>query len=276
MNKLKRRIPGYLLNLVTLVIVLCSLFPLYWLISTSMKSKLEAFATPPVWLFAPNFKNYAAVLTTGGFLASYKNSLIVALITTVLAIIFGVTSGYSLARNNTKTGTAMGMWIILARMIPPMGIVIPFYMICRSLGWTDKYLTTSMVYMTMVLPFVTWLIMGFVKGVPKEIEEAAMIDGCSRTQTLLRVVIPMIVPGIATCAMFSFMMSWNEYFYALILTGKETRPVSVAIQGFMNSAGTNWGELCAASVLVVLPILVFTILCQKGLVRGLTGGAVKG
>lgn len=101
----------------------------------------------------------------------------------------------------------MGMWIILARMIPPMGIVIPFYMICRSLGWTDKYLTTSMVYMTMVLPFVTWLIMGFVKGVPKEIEEAAMIDGCSRTQTLLRVVIPMIVPGIATCAMFSFMMS---------------------------------------------------------------------
>ncbi len=265
-----------LLNVVTVVIVLCSLFPLYWLISTSMKTKLDAFALPPQWIFLPNFDSYASVITSDGFLESYLNSFIVAIITTVIAIIFGVTSGYSLARNTGKSGRAMGLWIILSRMIPPMGIILPFYVVYRELGILDQHFTLSLLYLTTVLPFVTWLIMGFVKGVPGEIEEAAMIDGCSRTASLIKVVVPIIMPGIATCSMFAFMMSWNEYFYALIMTGKNTKTVSLAIQQFMSSSGTNWGELCAAAVMVVIPILIFTMVSQKSLVSGLTSGAVKG
>ncbi len=276
MNKVKDKIVGSGLNVITMLIVVGSLFPLYWLISTSMKSKSEAFALPPSWLFVPNFESYYSVAASDGFLQSYMNSFIVAIITTLIAIIFGVTSGYALARDRSKRGKAMGLWIILSRMIPPMGIILPFYVVYRQLNLLDNHFSLSLIYLTSILPFVTWLIMGFVKGVPAEIEEAAMIDGCSKTQSLLRVVVPIIMPGIATCSMFAFMLSWNEYFYAVIMTGKNTKTVSVAIQSFISSSGTNWGELCAASVLVVLPILIFTAVSQKSLVRGLTSGAVKG
>ncbi len=276
MNAGEKGAKSVLLNVITVIIVLLSLFPLYWLISTSMKTKLDAFALPPQWLFLPNFDSYASVITSDGFMESYFNSFIIAIITTVIAIVFGVTSGYSLARNTGRSGRAMGLWIILSRMIPPMGIILPFYVVYRELGLLDQHFTLSLLYLTTVLPFVTWLIMGFVKGVPNEIEEAAMIDGCSRTTSLFKVVVPIIMPGIATCSMFAFMMSWNEYFYALIMTGKNTRTVSLAIQRFMSSSGTNWGELCAAAVLVVIPILIFTMISQKSLVSGLTSGAVKG
>ncbi len=276
MKKFKGKAVGTTLNVVTLLLVAGSLFPLYWLVSTSMKSKLDAFALPPKWIFTPNIESYVQVLTTDGFIESYLNSFIVAIITTVIAIAFGVTSGYSLARNKTKGGRIMGLWIILSRMIPPMGIILPFYVVYRELGLLDQHVSLSLLYLTSILPFVTWLIMGFVKGVPEEIEEAAMIDGCSKTGSLLKVVIPIIKPGIATCAMFSFMLSWNEYFYALIMTGLNARTVPLIVQNFMSASGTNWGALAAAAVMVVLPILIFTVVSQKSLVSGLTSGAVKG
>lgn len=276
MYKLKIKIINASLNILTGVIVLISLFPLYWLISTSMKSKAEAFALPPKWLFTPDFSNYGELLQNEAFLESLKNSLVIAVSATVFAVTLGVMAGYALARNNSRSGNAMGIGIILARMIPPMGIIIPFYMIFNYLSLTDRYVSVILIYLTTVLPFVTWLMMGFFQGVPTEIEEAALIDGCSRIDTFLRICLPVVKPGIATCAMFAFMMSWNEYFYAVIMTGNSTKTAPIYIQSFVSSSGTNWGSLCAASVLVVLPILVFTIFCQRSLVRGLMGGAVKG
>lgn len=276
MYKLKIKIINGSLNILTGVIVLISLFPLYWLISTSMKSKAEAFALPPKWLFTPDFSNYGELLQNEAFLESLKNSLVIAVSATVFAVTLGVMAGYALARNNSRSGNAMGIGIILARMIPPMGIIIPFYMIFNYLSLTDHYVSVILIYLTTVLPFVTWLMMGFFQGVPTEIEEAALIDGCSRIDTFLRICLPVVKPGIATCAMFAFMMSWNEYFYAVIMTGNSTKTAPIYIQSFVSSSGTNWGSLCAASVLVVLPILVFTIFCQRSLVRGLMGGAVKG
>lgn len=276
MYKLKNRIINGILNLFTGIIVLASLFPLYWLISTSMKNKAEAFAIPPKWLFLPDLTNYVELLMNEAFLRSLKNSLIISAWTTVFAVVFGVMAGYALARNNSRSGNAMGIGIILARMIPPMGIIIPFYIIFNYLSLTDHYVSVVLIYLTTVLPFVTWLMMGFFQGVPVEIEEAGMIDGCSRVQTFLRICLPVVKPGIATCAMFAFMMAWNEYFYAVIMTGNSTKTAPIYIQSFVSSSGTNWGALCAAAVIVVLPILMFTIFCQKSLVRGLMGGAVKG
>lgn len=276
MYKIKNILIDKSLNVVTGFAVLVSLFPLYWLISTSMKSKAEAFALPPKWIFLPDFSNYVELMHNTAFLDSLKNSLVIAVSATVLALVFGVMAGYALARNNTKSGNAMGIAIILARMIPPMGIIIPFYIIFNYFSLTDHYASIVLIYLTTVLPFVTWLMMGFFQGVPRELEEAAMIDGCSRIGTFVRICLPVVTPGIATCAMFAFMMSWNEYFYAVIMTGNKTKTASIYIQSFVSSSGTNWGSLCAASVLVILPILLFTIFCQKSLVRGLMGGAVKG
>lgn len=276
MYKLKSKLVNGGLNVVTGLTVLVSLFPLYWLISTSMKSKAEAFALPPKWLFIPDFSNYADLMHNTAFLDSLKSSFIISVSATILALVFGVMAGYALARNNTKSGNAMGIAIILARMIPPMGIIIPFYIIFNYFSLTDHYASIILIYLTTVLPFVTWLMMGFFEGVPRELEEAAMIDGCSRVGTFVRICLPVVTPGIATCAMFAFMMSWNEYFYAVIMTGNKTKTASIYIQSFVSSSGTNWGALCAASVLVILPILLFTIFCQKSLVRGLMGGAVKG
>jgi len=231
---------------------------------------------PPKWLFMPDFTNYRGLLENVSFLESLKNSLVISVSATILAVMLGVMAGYALARNNSRSGNAMGIGIILARMIPPMGIIIPFYMIFNYLSLTDRYVSVILIYLTTVLPFVTWLMMGFFQGVPAEIEEAALIDGCGRIGTFLRICLPVVKPGIATCAMFAFMMSWNEYFYAVIMTGNSTKTAPIYIQSFVSSSGTNWGSLCAASVLVVLPILIFTIFCQRSLVRGLMGGAVKG
>lgn len=274
--KYKKRAAGILLNVLTLLMVLVAIFPLYWLLSTSMKTKADAFAVPFKWLFIPSLDNYADILGSGEFLKCYGNSIIVAVVTTVVALIFGLTAGYALSRDTSRFGAAMGTGIILARMVPPMALIIPFFVAFNSLSLTDNYFTLVLMYLTTVLPFVVWLMMGFFKGVPKDIEEAALIDGCSRVQAFLRVAIPVVKPGVATSAMFAFMMAWNEYFYAVIMTGNRTKTLTIYIQSFVNSSGTNWGLLCAASVLVILPIMIFTIFCQKSFVRGLMGGAVKG
>ena len=131
----------------------------------------------------------------------------------------------------------MGVWILMARMVPAIGFVIPFYSLFRRLGLNDSYFTISLIYLTIVLPFTAWLMMGFIKGIPEQIEEAAMMDGCSRAQTLVRVIVPVCGPGIATSAIFAFMLSWNEFFYAMIMTGRNTKVVSVVIQGFITTTG---------------------------------------
>lgn len=276
MRKIKKKVVGVILTILTTCMVVIAIFPLYWLLSTAMKNKTDAFAIPFKWIFVPSLSNFAEILSSQEFLKCYLNSIIVAVFTTLVALVFGLTAGYALSRNTSRFGNAMGTGIILARMVPPMALIIPFFVVFNALGLTDNYFTLVLMYLTTVLPFVVWLMMGFFKGVPKEIEEAALIDGCSRLMAFLRICLPVVKPGVATSAMFAFMMSWNEYFYAVIMTGNQTKTLTIYIQSFVNSSGTNWGLLCAASVLVIFPILIFTIFCQKSFVRGLMGGAVKG
>lgn len=271
----RRKLSRFSLNSVTTVLILLTLFPLLWLFLTAIKQPIDAFAIPPKWIFEPTSDNFLAVLTKSEFVKSYRNSLIVVIGTTIFSLWFGIASGYTLARSKSRFSNAIGLWIILARMAPPMGFVLPLYLMFSKVGILDTYIGLILVYLTVTLPFVTWLMVGFIKGIPVEIEEASAIDGCNRFQTLLRIVIPSSLPGISTCAIFAFIMSWNEFFYALIISGRNTRTASVEIQGFINFAGINWGELAAAGVLVIVPVLIFTIFAQKGLIRGLTQGATK-
>lgn len=259
----------------TYVIVIGSLLPLLWLISTAFKTRIDAFATPPKWFFTPTLENFINVLQQGNFAASYGNSLIVVIATTVFSLVFGVTGGYTLARTSSRSSRLMGMWIILVRMAPAMSLALPFYLMFRELHLLDTYFALVLVDMTITLPFVTWIMAGYFRSIPIEMEEAARVDGCSRIGALIRIVVPTSLPGITTCAIFAFIMSWNEFFYPLILSGRNTQTAPVAIQGFISYTGINWGALAAAAVLITLPVLVFTIFTQKGLVRGLTAGAIK-
>lgn len=269
-----RRIGPAVLTVATYVIVLSSLLPLLWLILTSLKTRVDAFAMPPALFFTPTLENFAAALRTGGFFASYANSLIIALGTTAVSLVLGIAAGYGLSRP-IRGGKIMGAWIVLARMAPAVAFAIPVFVMFGWLGLLDSYIGLIMIYLTVTLPFVAWLMRGFFLDLPAEMEEAARLDGCSRIQALFAVLLPSVKSGVSTCAIFAFIMAWNEFFYALIIAGRETRPASVAIQGFISSAGTDWGALCAAALLVVAPVLIFTIFTQKGLVRGLTAGSVK-
>lgn len=260
---------------ITYVIVLGSILPLLWLLTTALKTRVDALASPPVWFFKPIIDNFTAVLTQGNFASAYANSLIVACITTALSLLFGLTAGYVIARRPTRSSRFMGLWIIMVRMAPAMAFVLPFFLIFRFFNLLDTYPALVLVYMTITLPFVTWIMAGYFGSIPVEFEEAARVDGCTRIGALFRVVVPSALPGIVTCAIFSFIMSWNEFFYPLILSGDNTRTAPLALQGFIGSSGIEWGQLAAASILVALPVLIFTIFAQKGLVRGLTSGALK-
>lgn len=264
-----------LLTGLTYVIVLGSLLPILWLALTALKTRVDAFAMPPAFFFTPTLENFQAVLRQGSFTDAYLNSLIIVIGTTVFSLLFGITAGYVLSTKVTRPARFMGRWIILARMAPPIGFAIPFFLMFGQFGLLDSYLGLVLVYLTITLPFVTWLMVGFFRDLPPELEEAARLDGCSRIEALFRILLPAVRGGIATCAIFAFIMSWNEFFYALIISGRNTRPASVEIQGFLSSAGVNWGELSAAAFLVVLPVLIFTAFAQRGLLRGLTSGSVK-
>jgi multiple sugar transport system permease protein len=259
-----------------LVVMVFTLFPIYFCISTATKSALDSFSIPPKWLWTPIMDNFTSVIGTAGFMQSFLNSFIVAVLTTSLALLFGIPCGYALARSKAKSSRFIGIWILLTRMLPAMGFAVPYYFIYKQVGLNDTFIGLTLIYLTTQLPFTAWLLSGYCRSVPVEIEEAAYIDGCSLIQTLVRVVIPVIKPGISTAAVFAFMHSWNEYFYAKLISGSQTRPVSYAVHKFVNDVGTNWGLLCAASCMVALPMIAFALIAQKSLVRGLTAGAVKG
>ena len=274
--KSKKAIKLVLLYLAAFIVLFFTLFPIYYCISTATKTAIDAFAMPPKWIWVPILDNFKAVLATDGFVKSFANSAIVAVMTTTLSLLFGIPCGYALARGKTRGTKFIGTWIMLTRMLPAMGFAVPYYFLYKKIGLNDTYLGLTLIYLTSQLPFTAWLLNGFCRSVPQELEEAAMIDGCNVFESLLWVIVPVIKPGISTAAVFAFMHSWNEYFYAKLISGKSTRPVSYAVHKFVNDVGLNWGLLCAASCLVALPMIIFCMFAQKSLVRGLTAGAVKG
>lgn len=272
----KRVLGRVFIYLAAAVVILFTLFPIFYCISTATKTAVDAFSIPPKWLWIPTMDNFVNVYHTEGFMMSYLNSFVVAVMTTAFSLAFGIPCGYALARGKGRGTAAMGTYIMITRMLPAMGFAVPYYFIYKKVGLNDTYIGLVLIYLTTQLPFTAWLLNGFCRTVPTEIEEAAMIDGCTVFQTLIRVIVPVIKPGISTASVFAFMHSWNEYFYAKLISGRNTRPVSYAVHKFVNDVGTNWGLLCAASCMVAVPMIIFALISQKSLVRGLMAGAVKG
>jgi multiple sugar transport system permease protein len=270
------RTAAVLTALALVPILAWTLFPIYWIATASFKTELSLYARPPQWLFSPILDNYRRVLTNIPFFEYLTNSLVIAAGTTVGSLVLGTLAGYGFARFAFPGSDAVRFLVLVTRMAPRMVLVVPYYLLMQRLGLLDTYTGLLVAYVSFALPFSIWLLIGFFADVPLEVEEAAMIDGCNRLSVLLRVVIPIAAPGLAVAAIFAFLVSWNEFLFALILSGVRAKTLPVVIAGLSTDVGPLYGEMSAAAVMVMLPNIAMTLLLQRYVVKGLTLGAVKG
>lgn len=265
---------------VVIVAALAALAPIYWMITISLKQEVDQFAAPPRWLnFTPTLKHYIDAFVTRGFGEYLVNSAIVAVCSTASALVLGTVAAYSLARFRLpfRLDRKLALWILSTRMFPAIVTAVPLFLLARDTGLLNTRLSLIIVYTGFNLPFVVWMMRGFFAEVPRDLEEAAMVDGDSRVGALWRVVLPLVTPGLAATAVFCLIVSWNEFLFALVLSQTDsamTLPVGIA--GRVTQYGIEWGAMSAAAVVAMIPILVFALIVQKYLVRGLSLGAVKG
>jgi multiple sugar transport system permease protein len=258
-----------------LAIFLFAVFPFYWMVATSLKTQAEALASPPIWVFSPNLDNYYSVLFNRDVLSSLINSIIIAVSTTVLAVGLGTPAAYALARFEFKSKEELWFWFITNRMLSPIVVALPIFIMARTLNLIDTHLVLVLVYLTFNLPIVVWICTDQFRGVPRDLDEAARLAGASRFTIFWRIALPLAMPGVAVSAIFSFIFSWNELLYALVLTRNTARTAPVAATSFMSGYDLPWGEIMATGTLIVLPVIVFALIVSKHLVQGLTMGAVK-
>ncbi len=251
------------------------LFPVYWLFMISFKTPEEIFASSPVWYPASiQFDNYA-VLFRDGDAVTVWNSLFVASVSTALAMFLGTLCAYSLARFKTG-GDNLAIWIISQRMIPPIAIVFPLFLLYVWLGWVDTYHGLILLYTAFNLPYVIWMMRGYIEDIPVELEESALVDGCTYWQVLTRVVYPMARSGLFATAVFTFVFAWNDFIFALIMTRSEITTYPVQVTHYFGAQSNFWAKIAAMSALGTLPIFVAVAFLQRYLVRGISLGAVKG
>lgn len=282
----KRRYP-WLTTCVVAVITLFMLFPILWMVISSFKAPADILTMPPRWFFVPTLDNYRAVLfgqqeIAGGtfpqvpdFPKHLTNSVVIALTSTGLALLVGCPAAYALARFRFRRSKDLSFYVLSIRMAPPFGVLIPFYILFSRMGLLDTRFSLIVVYLALNLPFVVWMMRSFFSEIPRELEEASMVDGCTRWGGFGRVALPLALPGLAATAIFCLIMTWNEFLFALILTGTQAKTAAVALYGFVTFRDVLWGPLFAAGTIVSIPVLIFTLLVQKNLVRGLTMGAIK-
>ena len=260
--------------------LLATLAPVYWMITISFKHEIDQFAVPPRWFsFTPTLEHYVDAFVARSFGQYLINSLLVAVCSTVCALVIGTLAAYSLARFRLphNLDRKLALWILSTRMFPAIVTAVPLFLIMRDLRLVNTKLSLIIVYTAFNLPFVVWMMRGFFTEVPRDLEEAAMVDGDSRLGVLWRVVLPLVTPGLAATAVFCLIVSWNEFLFALLLTQTdEAMTLPVGIAGRVTQYGIKWGVMSAAAVVAMVPILAFAMSVQKYLVRGLSLGAVKG
>ncbi|MFK4726169.1 multiple sugar transport system permease protein [Bradyrhizobium niftali] len=257
------------------VVTLMFLFPVYWLFMISFKTPDEIYHVPPLWIPGQiQFSNYYVLFKDGDVLA-ILNSLIVAGVSSGIAIVLGTLCAYSLARFGTG-GENLAMWIISQRMIPPIAVVFPIFLIYVYFGLVDGYFGLILLYTAFNLPYVIWMMRGYIVDVPLELEESALVDGLNRWEVIWRVVFPMVRPGLMATSVFTFVFAWNDFLFALVLTRTEVITFPVMLTHYFGGQSNFWAKIAAMSVLGTLPIYVAVSVMQRYLVRGISLGAVKG
>ncbi|MBD9668500.1 carbohydrate ABC transporter permease [Variovorax sp. VRV01] len=273
MRSLRRRWP--LARWAVPLVLFAMLLPFLWLLQMSFKPTPLILEFPPRVFFMPTLEHYAG-LWQAGFPESFLNSLVTSIVSTLLALVFGIPAAYALSRWTGRGRFGLGLGILLTRMAPPIAFTIPFFLAYRYLGLLDTRTGLILIYMTFNLPLVIWMMQPFFDAVPASLEEAALMDGAGYATVFMEIVMPMAAAGIAATAILCFLYAWNDFFFALILTRTDARTAPVAVVNFMNYEGWEWGKIAAGGSLVMAPVLVFSMLVRRYLVSGLTAGAVKG
>lgn len=259
------------------VFVAVMVLPLLWIFLTSIKTNPQAAAVPPLWIFEPDWTHYQGILFSTKFNLrnAFINSLIVTFGTTGMSLLFSFPAAYSISRFNTG-GKNLAYWILSFRMLPPVVFIIPMFVVFFTLNLLDTHIGLIILYMIFNVPFAVWILKSFIDELPSDFEEAAMVDGCTRIGAMVRVALPLTIPGIVTAAIMCFFFSFNEFLFAYVFTSERaiTMPAMAAV--FITQYTWLWADLCASMILMMMPMVVFAFVIQKRLVRGLTMGALKG
>lgn len=260
---------------VALLLTVFFVFPVYWLFIISFKTPDEIFAFPPVWYpESIQFANYA-VLFKDGDAVTVGNSLLLAGVSTVIAMVLGTMGAYSLVRFKTG-GENLAVWIISQRMMPPIAIVFPIFLLYVFFGWVDSFHGLIILYTAFSLPYVIWMMRGYIEDLPLELEESALVDGCTRWEVLWKVVFPMVRSGLFATAVFTFVFAWNDFLFALVLSRTEVVTYTVQVTHYFGGQSNFWAKIAAMSVLGTIPVFFAVATLQRYLVRGISMGAVKG
>jgi len=264
-------------------------FPIYWIITISTKEMVDMFTVPPKFVYKPVLKHYQELFFGGGvkriapgsFLNSLVNSVKVSIMSVICSALIGIPAAYSVARISFKGKNILSMWILTILMLPPVVAILPLLWLYKSIGnagipFYDTWHGLVIANMMFLVPFFIWILRGFFLEIPKDIEEAALVDGCNNTQAFLRVILPLSVPGISMTFILCLILSWNIFLFPFMLAGKNAMTAPVALTGFISFEEIAWGKLAAGGLVMMLPPVILAFFFQKAIVRGLTFGAVKG
>lgn len=268
-------ITSYVILIVLSIIVL---LPVLWMVSTSLKTPIETMTVPPTWIpDNPSANSFGRLWNEYPFGTFFRNSIIIVFLSMFISVLLACLAGYGISRYRFRGKKAMTTFILITQMFPSVMLLVPFYGIINRLGLINTHLGLIIVYVSFTVPFSTWMMIGFFKTLPLELDEAAMIDGCTVWQTFSRVVLPLTLPGIASTSIYSFITSWNEYMFAFILTNSpDMRTLSVGIAELNGFQQILWNDMMAASLIASLPSIILFIFLQKYFINSLTAGAVKG
>ncbi len=276
-KKLLKRILAWALLILLIVIFI---FPFYWMVATALKTRIQIVNIPPLFIFTPTLDNFKGVFFTSSGLETnfkefFKMSIIISALSTFFSVLFGSLAAYSVSRFKMKGKDDLMFFILSTRMLPPIATLVPLFLMYRQLGLSDTVHGMVLLYTMFNLGFTTWMMKSFFDEIPIEYEEAALMDGYSRWEAFVKVVLPQSVTGLAASAVFCLIASWNEFVYGSILTTRYARTVPPAVAVRVGHEGYEWGKIAATAFMYVLPVLIFTFLVRKSLLRGLTFGAIK-
>jgi multiple sugar transport system permease protein len=267
-----RRIAARLVRSVLILIVLVVfMFPVVWMAMAAFQTQIDIIS--PAWGFSPTLRNFDSVISKYNFLDYMRNSLIVATLATVASLLLGLPAAYAIARFHYDW---LGVILLTARIVPGITFLVPWYIVFSRIHLNGTYTALILSHMLVSMPFIVWVMVPFFEGLPIEIEESARIDGATMLGTFVRIALPLAGPAIITATIMSFIFSWNNFMFSLVLSGDDTRTLPVAIFNFISYASIDWGGLMAAAVLITLPVLIITVFMQRYIVSGLTAGAIKG
>jgi multiple sugar transport system permease protein len=258
-----------------MIVLFAWLTPIFWLINVALKTQAQLFVATPTFIFTPTFENFGIAIFQYGIFSNALHSFIIAGASTTLTLVLAMFFVYGITRFRFRLRNPLLMWILNLRMLPPIAIVIPFYVFYSEVGLIDTYLGMILAYLPLTLPLAVWLLYGFAQELPRSIDEAALIDGANRWQILRDMTFPLMRPALAVAGTFCFLEVWNEFVLALILTGPSTKTVPIGLSEFITEHAVEWGPMSAAALMLLLPLLIVTFFLQRSLVRGLTLGAVR-